>query len=565
MLPSGSSPKETTQNLSNFFTSKIENIRDEIRSNQTDNAKEHEIEPQTNSRLSNFLPASQEEVRKIIQSSPNKSCELDPIPTWLLKSCLDKLLPVITNIINESLSSCHVPTEFKSAVIRPLLKKPDLDPNVLKNYRPVSNLPFISKVLEKVVDKHIGDHLAENSLHEPHRSAYRKLHSTDKALLKVHNDILQSLDNNCVTVLVLLDLSAAFDTIDHTTLLSRLENLYGIKDNALSWISAYLHGRQQTVCVEGELSDPVTMNFGVPQGSVLGPKYFTMYTKPVGAICGKHGLVHHFYADDSQLYISFKPIDIVSKSEAINRVESCPTEIILWMNRNMLKLNAEKTEVMLFSSKNNLKHVENMTITVDETSILASNDSIRNLGAHFTPQMDMEKHVNTVCRSAYHQLRNIGRIRKYLTTDATKTLVNCLVTSKLDYCNSLFFGIPKLTMNKLQRVQNTAARIITKTPRHDHIIPVLKELHWLPICQRIDYKVLLYTYKALHGQCPQYIIDLLCVYRPARDLRSSSSLTLVVPCTRTVTFGNRSFSHAAPTHCQSQLEMPRHLTLSKDS
>ena len=240
VIPSGSSPKETAQNLSNFFTSKIENIRDEIRSDQTGDAKEHEIEPQTNSRLLNFLPASQEEVRKIIQSSPNKSCELDPIPTWLLKSCLDKLLPVITNIINESFSSCHVPTEFKSAVIRPHLKKPDLDPNVLKNYRPVSNLPYISKVFEKVVDKRIGDHLVENSLHEPHQSAYRKLHSTETALLKVHNDILQSLDNNCVTVLVLLDLSAAFDTIDHTTLLSRLENLYGIKDNALSWISAYL-------------------------------------------------------------------------------------------------------------------------------------------------------------------------------------------------------------------------------------------------------------------------------------------------------------------------------------
>ncbi|XP_062585577.1 uncharacterized protein LOC134247212 [Saccostrea cucullata] len=136
-------------------------------------------------------------------------------------------------------------------------------------------------------------------------------------------------------------------------------------------------------------------------------------------------------------------------------------------------------------------------MTVGKTSISASNDSIRNLGAHFTPQMDMEKHVNTV-------------------------------------------------LNKLQRVQNTAARIITKTPRHDHITPVLKELHWLPICQRIDYKVLLYTYKALHGQCPQYTIDLLCVYRPARDLRSSNSLTLVIPRTRTVTFGRRSFSHAAP-------------------
>lgn len=399
--------------------------------------------------------------------------------------------------------------------------------------------------MEKVVDARIESHLIENNLHEPHQSAYRKYHSTESALLKVQNDILQSLDNNCVTVLVLLDLSAAFDTIDHHTLLCRLEDHNGVSGNAISWISSYLSDRHQTVCVEGELSQPVLMKYSVPQGSVLGPKYFTMYTKPVGGNCRRHGLLNHFYADDSQLYIAFKPLNNTCKSEALHRIERCLSEIITWMNDNMLKLNADKTEVMVFSSKNNLKHVDNLTIDVGSATIVPT-DCVRNLGAYFTPQMDMDKHVNTVCKSAYFILRNIGRIRKFLTMDATRTLVNSLVTSKLDYCNSLLVGISSSNLNKLQRAQNTAARIILRTSRYDHITPVLEELHWLPICQRIKYKVLVYTYKALNGQCPQYLTDLLNVYRPTRALRSSNDLSLVVPRTRTVTFGNRSFSHAAP-------------------
>lgn len=177
--------------------------------------------------------------------------------------------------------------------------------------------------MEKVVDKRLEHYLSENKLHERFQSAYRKFHSTESALLKVQNDILQSLDNNCVTVLVLLDLSAAFDTIDHQTLPHRLENLFGITGKPLAWMSSYLSDRFQTVCVDGMLSAPVGMNYSVPQGSVLGPKNYIMYTKPVGNICRSHGLKHHFYADDSQLYLSFKPFEAPSVSEALQRIESC--------------------------------------------------------------------------------------------------------------------------------------------------------------------------------------------------------------------------------------------------
>ena len=334
------------------------------------------------------------------------------------------------------LYTAYVPKSFKISRIRLHLIKPSLDSNTLKNYRPVSNLPFVSKILEKVVDARLERHLTINKLHEQNQSAYRKFHSTETALIKVQNDILQSLDKNNATILVLLDLSAAFDTIDHVTLLQRLECHFGITGKPLAWMTSYLSDRYQTVCIDGELSKPVRMTYSVPQGSVLGPKYYVMYTKPVGAICRKHGLNNHFYADDSQLYFSFNPINNISIEETITRVTNCLNEIIKWMNNNMLKLNTDKTELIVFTSDRNSETVSNISIKVDQSETTQSS-SVRNLGAFLDSKMNMEQHVNSVCKSSYAQLRLIGRIRQYINTDVTKSLVNCMVTSRLDYCNAI--------------------------------------------------------------------------------------------------------------------------------
>lgn len=215
------------------------------------------------------------------------------------------------------------------------------------------------------------------------------------------------------------------------------------------------------------------------------------------------------------------------------------------MNRNMLKLNADKTELILFASQNNEKHVETITIKIGKTEIKQS-ECVRNLGAFLDSKMNMDKHINTVCRSGYMQLRQIGHIRKYLTTDATKSLVNSLVTSRLDYCNALLNGVPKTILGRLQTLQNTAARIITRTSRYEHINPVLKELHWIPVYHRVEFKVLMLTYKALNDQSPSYIKEMLEIYHPARSLRSQNTNQLVVPKTRTVRYGGRSFSSVAP-------------------
>ena len=344
----------------------------------------------------------------------------------------------------------------------------------------------------------------------------------------------------------MLDLSAAFDTIDHRTLLHRLEDMFGIAGKPLEWMSSYLSGRYQTVTIDGKLSVPVKMTFSVPQGSMLGPKFYTIYTKPVGAICKRHGLEYHFYADDSQLYLSFKPTDRDTRAEAICRVEACLKDILAWMHGNMLKQNADKTEVIVFTSERNAGMVNDISVTVGDLDIKPSS-YVRNLGAWLDSRVDMERHVNSVCKFCFGQIRQIGHIRKYLTMDATKSLVNSLVTSSLDYCNALFSGVPKTTLHKLQNVQNTAAVVVAKTSRSCHITPILKELHWLPVQYRIQYKNFTHTYKALHEQSPVYIKEFLQVYRPRRDLRSQSSpLILEVPRSRTVSYGDRSFAIIAP-------------------
>ena len=180
------------------------------------------------------------------------------------------------------------------------------------------------------------------------------------------------------------------------------------------------------------------------------------------------------------------------------------------------------------------------------SSVISRSDSARNLGVIMDSTLSMESHISSVCQSTYLQLRNIGKIRKYLTDEATKKVIHACISSRLDYNNALLYGLPKSQLHRLQRIQNSAARIVQRCKKSDHMTPHLKHLHWLPVQQRIKFKILTLTYKCLHGLAPQYLSDLLSVYNPSRTLRSSSSMQLVVPKTKLSSYGDRSFAKVAP-------------------
>ena len=240
-----------------------------------------------------------------------------------------------------------MPTELKQAVIRPLLKKPSLDYQEFKNFRPISNLTFLSKVIEKVVALQLVDYIDNNGLFEVFQSTYRAHHSTETALLRVYNDIAMSTDNQKSVVLVLQDLSAAFDTVDHSLLLARLSTRFGICDQALDWFRSYLSDRTQYVRNDVS-SDVHALPYGVPQGSVLGPLLYSLYTSPLGDIARSHGLSYHFYADDTQIYLSFETSSSEDMSTCTSALEDYVKDIDLWMLNNKLKLNSGKTEIIVF-------------------------------------------------------------------------------------------------------------------------------------------------------------------------------------------------------------------------
>ena len=236
--------------------------------------------------------------------------------------------------------NCRQLSQFKQAVVTPLLKKPGLDPNDLKNFRPVSNLPFISKILEKVVlTRQLQKHLSENDLLEIKQSAYRKNHITETTLLSVVDGLLRNADDRLVSVLALLDLSAAFDTLDHPILLQRLETTFGISDTVLHWFASYLEGREQSVMVDNVLSSPSPLQFRVPQGSVLGPILFTLYSQAISDSICRHECDCHKYADDTQLSKAAPPNQFQS---LLCDIQTCIESLVDWMYSNKLKVNARK-------------------------------------------------------------------------------------------------------------------------------------------------------------------------------------------------------------------------------
>jgi hypothetical protein len=354
---------------------------------------------------------------------------------------------------------------------------------------------------------------------------------------------MNNMDCQKVTLLVLLDLSAAFDTVSLDILSEVFQCRFNIKGSVLNWFQTYLTDRGQRILINNTLSDVYKLKVGVPQGSCAGPVAFLGYLSSLYDVIDRHLPEVGGYADDNQLYLAFTPGKDAENDAKVN-MEKCIAEVRSWMLTHKLKINDSKTELMLIGSKQQLQKVNVNEIQVG-ASLVQSAKSARNLGVIFDENMSLVSHVNQICKRGYHQLTRIRQIRKCIDRNAAESLVHSFVTSTLDYCNSLLYGCPSFLINKLQILQNCAARIVTNTHKYEHITPVLKDLHWLPIPSRIEYKIGLLTYKCLNNQAPTYLEKLITPYRPGRTLRSSASNLLVIPKVKT-NYGTRAFSYAAP-------------------
>jgi hypothetical protein len=473
----------------------------------------------------------------------------------LVKESVGLLSPYITKLFNRCLSEGVFPVKFKQAIIIPVPKKNASPTLGADGYRPISNLCYLSKLLERVVNTQIRAHLDKFSLLSPLQSAYRPFFSTETAILKICSDIMVAADRGQLTLLGLFDLSAAFDCVDHSILLDSLQASAGLTGTALAWFSSYLGARSARVSWNGTMSHFIDLEHGVPQGSVLGPLLFLIYTIGIDDIFRRYDFQAPMYADDIQAYTHCLPAE---QSSAVLRFQKCSSDLLDHMSSRRLRLNPGKTEFMWLGSPNNLKKVSEHNINLFG-SLVHESFTVRNLGVIIDPSVTFAQHISRVCRTCFFQLKNLRRIRRCLSKSSAVLLIHAFVSCQLDYCNSILYGLPAVQTRKLQSVLNSAARLVSGSSIREHIKPQLKSLHWLSYPHRITFKVCLLTYRCLHSMAPKYLssgLQPVAAISSRASLRSSASGHLVVPRARTKHFGSRSFSFSAPTEWNS---LPKNL------
>ena len=542
ILPENMKDRKTLANeFVNFFENKVEKICIEIaRESATICPSMPYVEY---NKLKKFEKLSMRDFERILKRIKITYCENDPCPISDIHNAenYSKIKDLYLEITNKSLEHSEFPKSEKLACIKPGYKGKG-DKNSLNSYRPISNLSFLSKIIEFAVHEQSWSHLSSQKIIPEEQSAYRENHSTETTNCAIMNDMIEITRNGDCGILIMLDLSAAFDTVDHDYLLEDLKTV-GFEEDALRWYESYLRDREVTVIIEKSRSITKKLTKGVPQGSVLGPMLFSIYTRELAWILKRHDIKYKLYADDTQFYIPAKSIQ-----DAERKIESIMKDIKSWMVKKKLKLNEEKTECMLFGRKNSLKKFDHVNRIKIGTTTIEIVKKVKDLGVYIDKELKLEDQINHTVRTCNYHLRNIAFIRKYLDKKALKTLVSNHILSRLDYCNALYYALPKTTQRKLQRVQNSAARLITSVRQRERITPALIELHWLPIKARIEFKILTLTYKALNYNEPKYLRNMLKIYEQRANVttRQASEINRLHEPRTNCIYGERAFSYCAP-------------------
>ena len=492
-------PSDLARIMNSFFIKKVQNLRQNLPENPGNPLHLLQAIMQNRSCSFKLTPVHPDIVLKIISNLKNSSaCGTDEISSGVFKLIKYEITPALTHIINLSISNQTFPSLWKTAKVIPLHKKNET--LLPKNYRPVSLLSVLSKVTERCIFLQMSGYLEENNLLHPSHHGFRPKHSTTSALIQMFDTWIEASENDEVSAVIMLDMSAAFDVVDYDILLSKLA-LYGFEDSALEWVRSYLSNRSQSVFIEGCLSEPLPIECGVPQGSILGPLLYIIYTNDLPEVvhqeshpqelnpnplfnthchdCG--GLC--LYADDSTYTLSNcdvkqLKVDIDAKYKVIAD----------YMNKNKLILNSDKTHLLVMASERKHQIHDNFGLSLNTgTEVIEPQIEEKLLGALISNNLTWKTHIrdskNSLIQILTSRINALFKISQYSSFLTRKMVANGMFMSYVSYLIPLFGGSPEYLITALQTLQNRAARIVTKSNWGTSSSSMLFQIGWLSVRQ----------------------------------------------------------------------------------
>lgn len=486
-----------------------------------------------------FSLVDNNEILDALSSIKSDAYGCDNISLMMIKLCTPVIIPYITHVINSCLEAGYFPLAWREAIICPVPKV--VSPSSIKDLRPISLLPVLSKIFEKIIYKQIHLFFSENFLIPVHQSGFRSAHSTSTSLLNICDDVFRALDKKRATVLIALDFSKAFDTIDHDLMCAKL-HFYGFDETSLSLFHCYLTQRSQRVKILNTLSEQGKVCSGVPQGSILGPLLFIIYTADISNTI-QHSNIQA-YADDTQILHHFELTNVAEASEKINKeLES----IFQFSKEHNLKLNPDKCSAMLFCSKQKRDIIKTqLNIKINDKDITFT-DSLKNLGLTFDENLRFHHHVKKLIQKTYINLKLLYSHKHILNFSIKKTLCETLVLSVLGYCDMVYYPcLDKEMKNRVQKVQNACCRFIFGLRKFDSISDNIKDLCWLKLDKLVSLRYIVFVHRLLMTSTPAYLKAKLITRDNVHTCHIRHKLTLTMPQHSTAIF-RRSFTYNAVT------------------
>ena len=474
----------------------------------------------------NFEIVDSDHVSKIVRKlKPKSSFGHDDISTIMLKCIAPSIIHVLTLIINQSLCTGIFPDRLKIAKIKPIFKKDD--PHLTDNYRPISLLPSISKIFEKIVFLQLYEYFNTNDLLYESQYGFRQLHSTEFAALEITDQIYNNLDNKKSLLAIYLDLSKAFDTIDHSILIHKLK-YYGVQGTTLNWFTSYLTNRQQYVQVNDEVSSLKTISTGVPQGSILGPLLFIIYMNDIAKVTDKF----HFtlYADDTSLSEPLCTFTVnTGNRKALSDAINTELQLIYdWLSLNKLSLNVKKTKMMIFHTRQ--RNIQNVIpkLVINGTPI----EYVKHfnfLGIVLDEHMTWVPHTNKLACKIARTIGTLKRLKRLLPRSILITLYNSLVLPHLNY-GILTWGSKS---NRLDKLHKCALRTVTNSKYNAHTEPIFKKLNLLQLKDIYKISALKFYFKYKNNMVPCYFKDMLTLTQRSHDYGTRNNDETILPQSNT--------------------------------